>query len=333
MIAFDTLAAAWRNERARRLARYRRLPALADHGLELGAMTVLARRTRDRWGATDLALGGREARILALLAVAYWRPVSPSVIGDLRRAAKATARGDTALAAIHLAHSGLPKIDADEGTAFRLFAAERLLDAGVGPRALMRGLGLDTWPLDAIKAGFDPGASRDERGRWTNGGNLLTMSDTQSAPSPAADPATTHRATAIYGETAGLRPRLLDPAKSPNDPANWELSSAAQLAQARAYVGIVSDRNNAVHRVGPPDGSNHLESRAWSQAVEAARQGSDDSQLDPRITQFVLREGNDGPKTPRGWTSHVMLSLGPFYNVGGGDIAAGPQTFIDFYGK
>jgi hypothetical protein len=171
MIQFDTLDAAWRDERARRLAKFRRLPALAEYGLELGAMTVLAKRIRDRWGAVDLALDGREARILALLAVAYWHPVSPSVIGNLRRAAKAMARGDRALAAIHIAHSGLQKIDEDERTAFRLFAAERLLDAGVSPRELMTGLGLDPWPLDAIK--FNPGEPRDERGRWTDGGGAI----------------------------------------------------------------------------------------------------------------------------------------------------------------
>ena len=168
MIEFSTLDAAWRDERARRLAKFRRLPALAEHGLELGAMTVLAKRIRDRWGAADLAVDGREARILALLAGAYWHPVSPSVIGNLRRAAKAMARGDRALAAIHIAHTGLQKIDQDERTAFRLFAAERLLDAGVSPRELMCGLGLDPWPLDALK--YNPAESRDERGRWTSEG-------------------------------------------------------------------------------------------------------------------------------------------------------------------
>jgi hypothetical protein len=169
MIQFTALDAAWRDERARRLAKFRRLPGLAERGLELGAMTVLAKRTRDRWGAADLALDGGEARILALLAVAYWHPVSPSVIGNLRRAAKAFARGDQALAAIHIAHTGLAKIDEDERIAFRLFAAEQLLDAGVGPRELMIGLGLDPWPLDQIK--FNPAEPRDEHGRWTDGGS------------------------------------------------------------------------------------------------------------------------------------------------------------------
>jgi hypothetical protein len=151
MIALDTLNDAWRTQRARRLARYRRLPALAETGLELGPMTVIARRVRDRWGGPDLALMGHEARILALLSVAYLHPVSPSVIGHLRRATKASARGDRALATMHLAHTGLAPIDEDEPTAFRLFAAEMRLDAGECPRQLMHGLGIDAWPLAAVK--------------------------------------------------------------------------------------------------------------------------------------------------------------------------------------
>jgi hypothetical protein len=173
MLPIAALDESWRDQRARRLARYARAPALGRAGLELGPMTVIAKRIRDRWGGPDLALAGNEARILALLSVAHGRPVSPSVIGDLRRAAKAMARGDRALAAIHLAHTGLPRIAEDEETAFRLFAAEMLLDAGLCPRQLMEGLGLDPWPLAAIK--YDPGeprlpAGQTGGGEWTDGG-------------------------------------------------------------------------------------------------------------------------------------------------------------------
>ena len=168
MHSIAALERAWRGQRARRLARYATLPALAEAGLELGAQTVIARRVRDRWGGPDLALVGNEARILALLSVAHGKPVSPSVIANLRRAAKAMARGDKALAAIHIAHTGLPRIDRDEGTAFRLFAAERLLDDGLDPRDLMTGLGLDPWPLDALK--YNQGEPRDFHGRGADGG-------------------------------------------------------------------------------------------------------------------------------------------------------------------
>lgn len=318
MIAHDSLRDAWRRERARRLARYHSLPALGEDGLTVGPLTVLAKRVADRWNAPDLAFEDNGSRALALLAVAYWRPVSPAVIANLRRAAKAMARGDRTLAAIHVAHTGLEKIAADDNTAFRLFAAEKLLDTGVAPRELMTGLGLDPWPLDAL-AKFDPGQPRDDHGRWTSGG---------------LDPQTQRRAETVYGETSGLRPALIDPKASPNNPANWDSASVSQLATARAYVGIVSDRNNKVNRATPPDLPNVFQSRAWDQAVDAANQGGDGSRLDPRITQFYMRQDRVGPQAPKGWTSHCMLSIGPFYSVGGGKaVARGPKTYVDFYGN
>jgi len=140
------------------------------------------------------------------------------------------------------------------------------------------------------------------------------------------------RATAIYGETAGLRPTPLDPTASSNDTSNWDAASAAQLAQARTYVGIVSDRNPVVYRAEPSDPSNPQRARAWSQAIDAAQNGADGTQLDPRITQFYMRQEGVGPQAPTGWTTHVMLSLGPFHNVGGGDVPRGPETYVDFYG-
>jgi hypothetical protein len=158
MIAYDVLCAAWRDERARRLARYHRVPAFGPEGLTLGAQTAIGK-----------TIVGNEDRILALLAVAYERPVRPDVIGNLARAAKAIAHGDRSLAAIHIAHAGLEKIGADEHTAFRLFAAEKLLDAGATPRDVMTGLGIDPWPLDLLKANFDPDEPRDAQGRWTGG--------------------------------------------------------------------------------------------------------------------------------------------------------------------
>jgi hypothetical protein len=202
MIAYDTLRTAWRDERARRLSRYHRLPALAESGLVLGADTVIAKRAIDRWGGPDLALKDNEARILALLAVAYWRPVSPAVLGHLRRAAKALARGEAALAGIHVAHAGLEKLDQDEGIAFRLFAAERLLDAGVSPRDLMAGLGLDPWPLDMLKANFDPDEPRDDHGRWTEGG---PRSDAEANDGSDADMDRVHPQFVADGGTGGLK--------------------------------------------------------------------------------------------------------------------------------
>jgi len=109
---------------------------------------VVAKRTVNRWAVPRLAIDGQERRVLALLAIAYWRPIGPPAIHQMKRASQALSRGDRPLAGMLIAHIGLPRLDEDERIAFRLFAAERLLNASVSPRDLMKGLGLDPWPLD-----------------------------------------------------------------------------------------------------------------------------------------------------------------------------------------
>jgi hypothetical protein len=95
------------------------------------------------------------------------------MIGNLRRAAEQWSRGDKCLAHIHLAFAGLPQIDEDG--AARLALGDEALGIGVTPSALLKALGLDSAPLDALK--FDPsqprvpGGSGRDSGRWTSDGN------------------------------------------------------------------------------------------------------------------------------------------------------------------
>ena len=139
-----------------------------EQGLVLGAGTVLAKRRPCR----ALALDGEEERLLALLAVAYGRPISSKVIGNIKRATRDWANGERCLAQIHLARSRLPPLDTGEAAPFRLFAAERLIEEGVSPRELLELLDLDASGLDMPKAGFDPDeprvpAGNPDGGQWT----------------------------------------------------------------------------------------------------------------------------------------------------------------------
>jgi hypothetical protein len=140
MIPFDTLCAAWRAERAKRLARHAPMPRMEEEGLMLGPLVVIAKRATDRWGATILEIDGNEARILALLAVAYGRVIGPEVVDPLHRASKALSSRNLASAPIIVAQAGLGRIDADERSAFAMFCTEKLLDAGVTPNELVKGL-------------------------------------------------------------------------------------------------------------------------------------------------------------------------------------------------
>lgn len=145
-----------------------------DEGLVLGTGTILAERS-GRDSSAALMLDGVEERLLALLAIAYGRAVSPKVIGNVRRAAGEWFGGNPCLAYIHLAHTGLPTLD-DGEAAFRLFAADRLIEAGAGPRRLLELCEIDAAPLDLRKAGFNPDEPRvpagngREGGEWTDDG-------------------------------------------------------------------------------------------------------------------------------------------------------------------
>src|SRR5665213_99951 len=137
--------------------------ALTAEGLVLGAGTVLAKRA-DRDGEPRLAIDGCEERLLALLSIAYGYAVSRAVLGSIRRAARDWSRGETCLAAIHLARSRLPPLPAGEAARFRLFASERLLDDGMAPRQILEDCEIDTAGLDMLKAGFNPAEPRVSAG-------------------------------------------------------------------------------------------------------------------------------------------------------------------------
>ena len=118
------------------------IPALyfSPDGLALGAGTILLPAVGPRRLAN---LRGEEARLLALLSATYGKAISPSVLGNIERAAKGWREGDDTLAAIHLAHAALPQLnDADEA-ARRLFITDAFIKAGTSPIAILDALGLD----------------------------------------------------------------------------------------------------------------------------------------------------------------------------------------------
>jgi hypothetical protein len=130
-------------------------------GLVLGADTVLAAAASP--GAQAIRLEGEQDRALALLSVAYNRPVTGAVLGHLRHATKRWSEGDNARAAVHLALTGLgalPDPDAPE----RLFLADRLMKAGVTTDIILAAFGVaDENPSRAAKA-YNPNQPRQPAG-------------------------------------------------------------------------------------------------------------------------------------------------------------------------
>lgn len=124
--------------------------SFVGEGLFLGAGTRLATLKKD--ASSEFDIEGQEERILALLSVAYWRPISAQVLNAIRAAVHAYGRGEKVLPDIYLAQGGLPKIDNVAQAACRLFMADRLLAEGLQPRELLDGLGIDSGPVRLLKA-------------------------------------------------------------------------------------------------------------------------------------------------------------------------------------
>jgi len=106
------------------------------------------------------------------LTAAFAAPVAPNIVEKIRRAGEYWRAGDEALAQIHLAFLGLPKID--ETDAYRLFLAGTALEKGVGPSELMKALGFPRAARDIGKYSPDrprvPAGSGRESGEWTSDG-------------------------------------------------------------------------------------------------------------------------------------------------------------------
>jgi hypothetical protein len=151
-------------------------PYFGPDGLALGAGTVLVATEAGRQLRN---LHGQEARVLALLSAAYGRAITPSVLGNIERAAKAWREGDDCLAYIHLAHAGLPKPDDAAEAARRLFIADGFMKVGAQPRTVFHALALDPAYIDAVEKLYNeaeprvpPGSGRAS-GEWTRGGSFL----------------------------------------------------------------------------------------------------------------------------------------------------------------
>jgi hypothetical protein len=80
----EQLRNAWR--RRERAVPISAVPMLTSEGLVLGAGTVLIPSDGSR---RLKSIAGQELNLLALLSAAYGKPIAPSVLGNIERAAKA----------------------------------------------------------------------------------------------------------------------------------------------------------------------------------------------------------------------------------------------------
>lgn len=99
----------------------------APEGLVLGAGTLLLQTDAAR---RLQSVRGQEARLLALLSAFCGKPVAPSAVRSIERAARAWRQGDDCLAYISLAHAALPTPQDLRSGAYRLEMAECAMRCG-----------------------------------------------------------------------------------------------------------------------------------------------------------------------------------------------------------
>ncbi len=152
---------------------------IEDRGLVLGADTILVRMAETRSGAKSLAVEADRERLLTLLGVSYRDQVSPDIVKSVENASEQWRRDEKALAYIHLAFTGLPRLESTND-AYRLYLAEALLDDGLPPRVMLAELGLGRAIRQLDKFDSDqprvPAGSGRESGQWTKDGSLASTS-------------------------------------------------------------------------------------------------------------------------------------------------------------
>jgi hypothetical protein len=190
-------------------------------GLVLGAGTVIVPAEGPR---LLKSLDGEEARVLALLSAAYGKAVPPSVLGNIRRAAKAWHEGDDCLAYVHLARGRLGELTHPHDAAQCLVIVDAFLNAGGGPRTIFEALKVSRSYVDALEKDYNPNEPRVPAGSGRTSGEW-TRDGVAFSPSPPS-----YLAPGAASRISGQWTRLL----------SWfvELDSA-QLVELGLYVARV----------------------------------------------------------------------------------------------
>ncbi len=185
-------------------------------GLVLGAGTVLAPANTDG-GPPSIDFEGCDARVLALLSVAYDRPISSQVMKHIRRAALRWRDGDEGAASVHLALTGLGQLGRPGEASRRLFAADQMLRRGLEPVDLLKAANIDAAALESmVKYNPDqprvPAGSGRTSGEWGSGNAFIAQADGRDpalATAETSNPLATRQS--VGTAAANLDTSLLEP--------------------------------------------------------------------------------------------------------------------------
>lgn len=145
-------------------------------------------------------------------------------------------------------------------------------------------------------------------------------------------------AMAVYAETGGLFP-VRTVRGSVYDPYRWNTGFGpggyGDLTLARRMVAETRKRNKRTHLAPFPVDRRLPSLIAWYCCAESAEDavGASLYPLPPgmRLHFFIRQKGVGRQKAAYLEKYTPVMSFGPFFNVGGGDVPAGDKAYIDFY--
>lgn len=188
-----------------------------------------------------------------MVAAALGRALDASEEAHVRGAVTAFGKGQTALALAHFVHAGIGRLADAKGASLRLHAADALMKAGVGPKAICEMIA-----GQPLRRDYNPDQPRvpagngDESGQWTAGSDAAG----QTAPKAEA------RATPTAREARSAPPPILTPlaAAARRSPLFSRIISAitlrglatlaSRLSAVTAIAGVlfVPDSDDSVER-------------------------------------------------------------------------------------
>jgi hypothetical protein len=271
-----------------------------DRGLVLGAGTVLAKSGADSRG---VSVDVDASRLRALLAAAHLRALTSEALAHLRKAAERWSEGQESLAAMHLALSGVSRLERPEEAANRLFLADGLLRAGFEPGAIVASIEAGDTTFHHLRKTYNPDQPRVPAGSGATSGEW-TSGDGGSSSSGSPDTAGSADAESAPDSGSGrIRP------------------------QEAIYSGPGVNQSTVTQAMLPPQGSIYACEEAESDCHAAANYAARNDAANDN-SRFI---DNENCKAAGFWcdTLSWMIEDIPFFDRGGVRFPHGGVVLID----
>ncbi len=251
----------------------------------LGAGTRLGLAKRSLFLRKQDSEAFDEARVTALLGATYGRSITPRELAHIRGALVKQSEGQTPLALVHLALTGLPKLQPPAEAAWRLSAADELLKRGMAPGALVAALGLGPTSRETLKRAYDPdqprvpaGSGRPS-GQWMSGDTADdgAADDAASRPSAPNDAASDGSRGVQITDDSDDWPQYLNP-----------ISSAEAAETGRPPFNGVGP--NAQHQAGVEQAKALYQAHGFILASKGAVAVTVPGFATPRVYDFVVQD-------------------------------------------